>query len=56
MRQKSPIYGDRIFHGSAVGGTCFTCHGQDAKGTQLAPELTDKQWINGDGSLAERRL
>ena len=43
--------GDSIFHGQAAGGACFTCHGQDAKGTPLAPDLTDQQWLNGDGSL-----
>lgn len=43
--------GDSIFHGQAAGGLCFTCHGQDAKGTQLAPDLTDREWLNGDGSL-----
>jgi mono/diheme cytochrome c family protein len=42
--------GDSIFHGQAAGGMCQTCHGPDAKGTQLAPDLTDKQWLNGDGS------
>jgi mono/diheme cytochrome c family protein len=29
---------------------CFACHGQDAKGTQLAPNLTDAEWINIDGT------
>jgi mono/diheme cytochrome c family protein len=33
-----------------AGGTCTACHGQDAKGTAVAPDLTDNQWINGDGS------
>lgn len=42
--------GDSIFHGRAAGGTCQTCHGPDAKGTTLAPNLTDSQWLNGDGS------
>src|SRR5687767_869813 len=28
--------GDSIFHGRAAGGSCFTCHGMDAKGTALA--------------------
>lgn len=42
--------GEKIFHGQEAGGTCFTCHGPDAKGTQLAPNLTDQQWLNGDGS------
>ncbi|HEY9514492.1 MAG TPA: c-type cytochrome, partial [Gemmatimonadaceae bacterium] len=36
--------------GQAAGGTCFTCHGPDQKGTPLAPDLTDKQWLDGDGS------
>lgn len=39
--------GDEIFHGA---GTCTTCHGPDAKGTTLAPDLTDDQWLNVDGS------
>jgi mono/diheme cytochrome c family protein len=42
--------GDSIFHGQVAGGTCTACHGQDAKGTAVAPNLTDNQWINGDGS------
>ena len=43
--------GDSIFEGQAAGGICYTCHGPDAKGTQLAPDLTDQQWLNGDGSV-----
>jgi mono/diheme cytochrome c family protein len=42
--------GDSIFHGLVAGGTCSACHGQDAKGTAVAPDLTDSKWINGDGS------
>ncbi|HEX5438810.1 MAG TPA: c-type cytochrome [Gemmatimonadaceae bacterium] len=42
--------GDSIFHGQLAGGTCQTCHGANAKGTQLAPNLTDNKWISGDGS------
>ena len=45
--------GDSIFHGKIGGGTCYVCHGQDAKGTQgLAPDLTNGKWLNGDGSYA----
>jgi mono/diheme cytochrome c family protein len=44
--------GDKIFHGQEAGGTCTACHGQDAKGTAMAPNLTDSEWLNGDGSLA----
>lgn len=43
--------GDSIFEGKAAGGICYTCHGMDAKGTPLAPDLSDATWINGDGSL-----
>src|SRR5438094_7720389 len=44
--------GDSIFHGKIGGGTCYVCHGQDAKGTQgLAPDLTAGKWLNGDGSF-----
>jgi mono/diheme cytochrome c family protein len=44
--------GDSIFHGKAAGGICFVCHGPDAKGLPgLAPNLTDKTWLHGDGSL-----
>ena len=44
--------GDSVFHGKIGGGTCYVCHGQDAKGTQgLAPDLTAGKWLNGDGSF-----
>ena len=42
--------GDSIFHGVVAGGTCHTCHGADAKGTTLAPNLSDTVWLNGDGT------
>lgn len=32
-------------------GMCFACHGKDAKGTPLAPNLTDAEWLNVDGTL-----
>lgn len=45
--------GDSIFHGKAAGGICFTCHQANAKGLPgLAPDLTDRKWLHGDGSLA----
>lgn len=44
--------GDSIFKGQAAGGICYTCHGPDAKGTPTGPDLTDSEWLNGDGSLA----
>ncbi len=39
--------GKTIFHSN---GNCFTCHGADAKGTPLAPDLTDATWLNADGT------
>ena len=44
--------GDSIFHGLKAGGLCQTCHGPDAKGTALAPNLTDATWLTGDGSYS----
>jgi mono/diheme cytochrome c family protein len=44
--------GDSIFHGQAGGGTCHVCHGQDAKGSAVGPNLTDGEWVNNDGTLA----
>jgi mono/diheme cytochrome c family protein len=41
--------GQQIFSST---GNCYTCHGADAKGTQLAPNLTDAEWINIDGTFA----
>lgn len=29
---------------------CYTCHGMDASGTPLAPNLRDSEWLNTDGS------
>lgn len=31
-------------------GLCATCHGVDGQGTPLAPNLTDAEWLNIDGS------
>jgi len=41
--------GQKIFTGK---GICYTCHGPAGKGTPLAPDLTDGEWLNTDGSLA----
>jgi len=44
--------GENIFKGKAAGGLCWTCHGVDAKGMKgLGPDLTDKTWLHGDGSI-----
>lgn len=45
--------GDSIYHGKLAGGTCIMCHQANAKGIPgLSPDLTDKTWLHGDGSLA----
>ena len=31
-------------------GGCFACHGLDARGTMIAPDLTDAKWLDTDGS------
>ena len=44
--------GENIFKGKSAGGLCWTCHGVDAKGMKgLGPDLTDKTWLHGDGSI-----
>src|SRR5262245_14068900 len=43
--------GDKIFHGKMAGGTCAGCHGSQGKGTGVAPNLADAEWIDTDGSL-----
>jgi cbb3-type cytochrome c oxidase subunit III len=35
------------------GGPCIACHGADAKGTAMAPDLTDNTWLNVDGSYEQ---
>lgn len=43
--------GDRIYHGQAAGGTCAGCHGADAKGSPIGPDLTAGAWAWSDGSV-----
>jgi mono/diheme cytochrome c family protein len=43
--------GDRVYHGQVGGAPCQGCHGTNAKGTPLAPDLTSNKWLWGDGSL-----
>lgn len=38
--------GDTIFHKT---GLCYACHGANAQGA-VGPNLTDAEWIHGDGS------
>lgn len=38
--------GRAVFQGK---GNCFTCHGQDGRGSPLGPDLTDDEWVNSEG-------
>jgi mono/diheme cytochrome c family protein/sugar lactone lactonase YvrE len=42
--------GDRVYHGLAGGATCTGCHGADATGSALGPDLTANKWLWSDGS------
>lgn len=42
--------GETIFEGP---GTCFACHGTTGEGTPIAPDLTDNDWLNVDGSYGQ---
>lgn len=42
--------GREVFNGA---GGCTACHGSDATGTTLAPDLTDDERLNVDGSYGE---
>jgi mono/diheme cytochrome c family protein len=44
--------GNRIYHGQVASAPCAGCHGDDAKGSPLGPDLTSSKWIWGDGSLS----
>ena len=39
--------GERLFQ-----NTCAQCHGSDARGSKTFPNLTDADWLGGDGSPA----
>jgi mono/diheme cytochrome c family protein len=44
--------GDSVFHGRAGAALCYVCHGPAGKGVAgLGPDLTDKEWLHGDGSV-----
>jgi mono/diheme cytochrome c family protein len=43
VTQEDFVEGRRLFAGP---GGCAACHGPQATGTQLGPDLTDDQWLN----------
>jgi cytochrome c oxidase cbb3-type subunit 3 len=50
VTDSSVARGERIFHGPA---NCASCHGEGARGTDIAPALSDTDWIRGSGSYEE---
>ncbi len=44
--------GSRVYQGQVGGAPCAGCHGSDASGTPLGPDLTSGKWRWGDGSLS----
>ena len=44
------VRGYRIFRGELAGGTCSGCHGSDAAGSTVGPDLTRGTWLWSDGS------
>jgi glucose/arabinose dehydrogenase/mono/diheme cytochrome c family protein len=44
--------GERIYRGQVAGAACTGCHGENAQGTPLGPDLTGKKWLWSDGSYA----
>ena len=44
--------GNRVYHGQVGGATCTGCHGADAKGSPLGPDLTANKWLWSNGSYA----
>jgi glucose/arabinose dehydrogenase/mono/diheme cytochrome c family protein len=44
--------GYRIYQGEVGGASCTGCHGANATGTPLGPDLTKQKWMWSDGSFA----
>lgn len=44
---------DLAQQGRELFGVCATCHGPDARGTQLGPSLRDQEWISITGSFED---
>ena len=52
IKKETVLLGGRLYH--AQGGattTCIGCHGAQARGGPLGPDLTDSEWLWSDGSI-----
>lgn len=45
--------GKELFGSGAI---CFSCHGAEGAGTQLAPDLTDDEWLHIEGDVTEEKI
>jgi mono/diheme cytochrome c family protein len=50
VTQEQVAQGRQLFSGQ---GACHACHNPQATGTQLAPDLTDDEWLNVSGRNME---
>lgn len=44
---------EQVERGRELFAVCATCHGVDARGTALGPDLRDGEWIHISGEAAE---
>ena len=49
--QDMVVLGDKIFHGEIAGAGCTGCHGANATGSRLGPDLTSGRWLWSDGTF-----
>jgi glucose/arabinose dehydrogenase/mono/diheme cytochrome c family protein len=42
--------GQQIYRGEVGGAACSGCHGENAQGSSLGPDLTNGKWVWSDGS------
>lgn len=47
--------GRRLYAGEIAGAPCAGCHGPAGEGTPVGPNLADRQWLWGNGSVADIR-
>jgi len=52
VEKQTVILGSRLYRAQGdTNTTCVGCHGKRASGTPLGPNLTDGEWLWGDGSI-----
>lgn len=44
------VLGEKIYRSEVGGVTCTGCHGDNAKGSPLGPDLTDHKWVWSNGT------